>query len=161
MSLTTTHPLILVLCAVIGSGAVTSLVSWLLRRIGQRRNLEQAIAESATIRRLELEIYRQSLFLPTTSRMRHEHQLDAGKAYTERGGNGLATCAASSSKTITGTGSTPTTGTTDHTTHRITEEQQNRPISQQIISPMRRHRIGAFLIKRTKACPRPDTDYSP
>lgn len=87
-SLTTTHPLILVLCAVIGSGAVTSLVSWLLRRIGQRRNLEQAIAESAAIRRLELEIYRQSLFLPTTSRMRHEHQLDAGKAYMERGGNG-------------------------------------------------------------------------
>ena len=77
-SLTTTHPLMLVLCAVIGSGAVTSLVSWLLRRIGQRRNLEQAIAESAAIRRLELEIYRQSLFLPTTSRMRHEHQLDAG-----------------------------------------------------------------------------------
>lgn len=40
------------------------------------------------IRRLELEIYRQSLFLPTTSRMQHEHQLDAGKAYTELGGNG-------------------------------------------------------------------------
>ena len=89
-SLTTTHPLILVLCTVIGSGAVTSLVSWLLRRIDQRRNLEQAIAESATIRRLELEIYRQSLFLPTTSRMQHEHQLDAGKAYIERGGNGPA-----------------------------------------------------------------------
>ncbi|WP_239659210.1 hypothetical protein [Alloscardovia omnicolens] len=50
---------------------------------------KQAIAESATIRRLELEIYRQSLFLPTTSRMQHEHQLDAaGKAYVERGGNG-------------------------------------------------------------------------
>lgn len=49
---------------------------------------EQAIAESATIRRLKLEIYRQSLFLPTTSRMQHEHQLDAGKAYVKRGGNG-------------------------------------------------------------------------
>ena len=117
MSLTTTHPLILILCTVIGSGAVTSLVSWLLRRIDQRRNLEQAIAESATIRRLELEIYRQSLFLPTTSRMQHEHQLDAGKAYTELGGTGPVTCAASNSKTTTGTGSTPTTGTTDHTTH--------------------------------------------
>ena len=112
MSLTTTHPLILILCTVIGSGAVTSLVSWLLRRIDQRRNLEQAIAESATIRRLELEIYRQSLFLPTTSRMQHEHQLDAGSAAT-----GPVTCAASNSKTTTGTGSTPTTGTTDHTTH--------------------------------------------
>ncbi|TPF95269.1 hypothetical protein [Bifidobacterium sp. UTBIF-78] len=88
MNPTTTQPLVLVVCAVIGSGAVTSLVSWLLRRIDQRRNLEQAIAESATIRRLELEIYRQSLFLPTTSRMQHEHQLDAGKAYTDRGGNG-------------------------------------------------------------------------
>ena len=76
MSLTSTHPLILILCTVIGSGAVTSLVSWLLRRIDQRRNLEQAIAESATIRRLELEIYRQSLFLPTTSRMQHEQQLE-------------------------------------------------------------------------------------
>ncbi len=88
MSLANVHPAILLLSAVISSGAVTTLVTWLLRRIDQRRDMERAIAESATIRRLELEIYRQSLFLPTTSRMQHEHQLDAGKAYVERGGNG-------------------------------------------------------------------------
>ena len=80
---TTTHPLILIVCAVI-----TSFVSWLLRRIDQRKDLEQAIETSPTIQRLELEIYRQSLFLPTMSRMQHEHQLDAGKAYTKHGGNG-------------------------------------------------------------------------
>ena len=83
-----THPLILIICAVIGIGAITTLVSWLLRRLDQRRDLERAIEASPTIRRLELEIYRQSLFLPTMSRMQHEHQLDAGKAYTEHGGNG-------------------------------------------------------------------------
>lgn len=83
-----THPLILILCAFIGSGAIASLVSWLLRRIDQRKDLEHAIEASPAIRRLELEIYRQSLFLPTMSRMQHEHQLDAGKAYTEHGGNG-------------------------------------------------------------------------
>lgn len=83
-----THPLILIVCAVIGSGAVTSLVSWLLRKLDQRKDLEQAIESSPAIRRLELEIYRQSLFLPTMSRMQHEHQLDAGEAYTEHGGNG-------------------------------------------------------------------------
>lgn len=77
-----------IVCTILGSGTLTTLVTWLLRRIDQRKDMEQAIAESATIRRLELEIYRQSLFLPTTSCMQHEHQLDAGKAYVERGGNG-------------------------------------------------------------------------
>ena len=80
MSVANAHPLILIVCAVIGSGAITSLVSWLLRKLDQRRDLERAIEASPTIRRLELEIYRQSLFLPTMSRMQHEHQLDAGKA---------------------------------------------------------------------------------
>ena len=79
---------ILIVCTILGSGTLTTLVTWLLRRIDQRKDTEQAIADSATIRRLELEIYRQSLFLPTTSRMQHEHQLDAGKAYVEHGGNG-------------------------------------------------------------------------
>lgn len=88
MNAMSTHPLVPILCAVIGSGAVTSIVSWLLRKLDQRRDLERVIEASPTIRRLELEIYRQSLFLPTGSRMQHEHQLDAGKAYTERGGNG-------------------------------------------------------------------------
>ncbi|NMM93493.1 hypothetical protein [Bifidobacterium oedipodis] len=82
------HPIILIVCAVIGSGAVTSLVSWLLRRLDQRRDMERAIADSPTIRRLELEIYRQSLFQSTTNRMQHEHQLDAGREYTRLGGNG-------------------------------------------------------------------------
>ncbi|MCH9275683.1 hypothetical protein JS533_005265 [Bifidobacterium amazonense] len=88
MNLTTTHPLILIVCTVIGSGAATTFVTWLLSRLDSRKDMEQAIAESTTIRRLELEIYRQSLFLPTMSRMQHEHQLDAGRAYVERGGNG-------------------------------------------------------------------------
>ena len=69
MSVANAHPLILIVCAVIGSGAITSLVSWLLRKLDQRRDLERAIEASPTIRRLELEIYRQSLFLPTMSRM--------------------------------------------------------------------------------------------
>jgi len=80
--------LIVILCAIIGSGALTAITTWILRRIDQHYNLEQAIAGSATIRQLELEIYRQSLFQPTTSRMQHEHQLDAGREYTRLGGNG-------------------------------------------------------------------------
>ncbi|WP_271724141.1 hypothetical protein [Bifidobacterium bifidum] len=43
----------MILCAVIGSGAVTALDSWLLRRLDQRKDMEQAIAESSTIRRLD------------------------------------------------------------------------------------------------------------
>ena len=54
----------------------------------QANEREKIIGHGSAMRRLELEIYRQSLFLPTTSRMQHEHQLDAGKAYVERGGNG-------------------------------------------------------------------------
>jgi len=46
------HPLILILCAFIGSGAIASLVSWLLRRIDQRKDLEHAIEASPAIRRL-------------------------------------------------------------------------------------------------------------
>lgn len=64
MNAMSTHPLVLILCAVIGSGSVATLVSWLLRKLDQHRDLERAIEVSPTIRRLELEIYRQSLFLP-------------------------------------------------------------------------------------------------
>lgn len=83
-----TQSLVMIACAVIGSGAVTSLTSWLLRRIDRHRDLEHVIESSPTIRRLELEIYRQSLFQSTGSRGQHECQLDAGRQYTRLGGNG-------------------------------------------------------------------------
>lgn len=74
----------------LGPGVATVIVQRLFRKYDQRQNdhLEQAIAASPTIRRLELEIQRQALFQPTLSRIQHEHQLDAGRAYTRLVGNG-------------------------------------------------------------------------
>lgn len=74
--------------SIIGSGAFTACVSWLIRRLDARRDIEASIAESPTIRRLELEIYRQTLFLPTLDRTQHEHQLEVGRQYVSLGGNG-------------------------------------------------------------------------
>lgn len=77
-----------ILVAVLGSGALTTLTSWLLHRADRRDDLEKALRDSPTIRRIELELFRQTLFLPTTDRAAHEHQLEAGREYLALGGNG-------------------------------------------------------------------------
>lgn len=77
-----------IIVAVLGSGALTTLTSWLLHRADRRDDLERALAESPTIRRLELELYRQTLFMDTTNRAEQEHQLEVGKEYLKLGGNG-------------------------------------------------------------------------
>lgn len=77
-----------IIVAVLGSGALTTLTSWLLHRADRRDDLERALRDSPTIRQIELELFRQTLFLPTTDRAMHEHQLEAGKTYLELGGNG-------------------------------------------------------------------------
>lgn len=76
--------IVTVVCAVIGSGSITAVTNWLLNRFDH----EKAIAKSPTIRRLELELYRQTLFMPTTDRTMQEHQLEVGAKYLELGGNG-------------------------------------------------------------------------
>ena len=76
--------LITIACAIVGSGSVTAVTSWPLNQFDH----EKAIAKSPTIRRLELELYRQTLFMPTTDRTMHEHQLEVGERYIQLGGNG-------------------------------------------------------------------------
>ena len=73
-----------------GGGILVPVVQHLLKRQDQstRRMMEDAIGDSPTIRRLELEIYRQTLFRDPASRVEAEHQLDVGRQYLELGGNG-------------------------------------------------------------------------
>lgn len=79
-----------VVAAVIGSGAAQTAVSWALGRAGGREQdrVEQAIEHSPTIREIQLELDRQTLFAEPKSRAEHEHQLDVGAAYIRLGGNG-------------------------------------------------------------------------
>lgn len=74
----------------LGGGILVPVVQHMLKRQDQstRRMMEDAIGDSPTIRRLELEIYRQSLFRDPASRVEAEHQLDVGRQYLELGGNG-------------------------------------------------------------------------
>lgn len=83
--------IVTLITGVIGSSAMTAFVQWLIRRYDEHhgKGLERVIATSPTIRRLELEIYRQTLFLPTSNRVQHEHQLEVGKTYIDLGGNGV------------------------------------------------------------------------
>ena len=76
--------------SLLGGGILVPIVQHLLRRQdGQtRRMVEDAIGDSPTIRRLELEIYRQTLFRDPSSRAEAEHQLDVGRQYLALGGNG-------------------------------------------------------------------------
>lgn len=105
-----------ILIAVIGSGASGTLIAWMLARIDRkdrlltRDDLDQALAESTILKdvqskldrdyqRLEeserdrhsikLAILRLELFAHTRSRTQHERQLEAGKEYIDKGGNGL------------------------------------------------------------------------
>lgn len=79
-----------VAAAVIGSGAAQTAVSWALRRADgkEHERIEQAIEASPTIREIQLELDRQTLFAEPRSRAEHEHQLDVGEAYLKLGGNG-------------------------------------------------------------------------
>lgn len=79
-----------VAAAVVGSGAAQTAVSWALGRAGGREQdrVEQAIENSPTIREIQLELDRQTLFAEPRSRAEHEHQLDVGEAYLRLGGNG-------------------------------------------------------------------------
>lgn len=73
-----------------GGGILVPVVQHMLKKQDQstRRMMEDAIGDSPTIRRLELEIYRQTLFRDPTSRVEAEHQLDVGRQYIQLGGNG-------------------------------------------------------------------------
>lgn len=79
-----------VAAAVIGSGAAQTAVSWALGRAGgkEQEHIEQAIESSPTIREIQLELDRQTLFAEPKSRAEHEHQLDVGETYLKLGGNG-------------------------------------------------------------------------
>lgn len=80
---------LLVLATLIGSGGVTAIITAIIPRIhAPRRWISAAIAADPTIKKLELEIFRQTLFMPTTDRAQHEHQLEAGREYLRLGGNG-------------------------------------------------------------------------
>lgn len=74
----------------LGGGILVPVVQHMLKRQDQsaRRMMEDAIGDSPTIRRLELEIYRQTLFRDPASRVEAGHQLDVGRQYLELGGNG-------------------------------------------------------------------------
>lgn len=79
-----------IICAILGPGVMAVFVQWLLSKRDRKQSmeLEKTLESSPNIKRLELEIYRQTLFLPTHSRMQHENQLDAGREYMRLGGNG-------------------------------------------------------------------------
>lgn len=79
-----------VAAAVVGSGAAQTAVTWVLGRAGgkEQDRVERAIEASPTIRAIQLELDRQTLFAEPKSRAEHEHQLNVGEAYLKLGGNG-------------------------------------------------------------------------
>lgn len=79
-----------VFAAFLGSGAVQTVTAWFLRNrdTTDAERLEKAIEDSPTIRGIQLELDRQTLFAEPRSRTEHEHQLDVGEAYLKLGGNG-------------------------------------------------------------------------
>lgn len=76
--------------AVLGSSATNTAMAWLLGKLNDHggERIEQAIERSPTIREIQLELDRQTLFAEPRSRAEHEHQLDVGEAYLKLGGNG-------------------------------------------------------------------------
>ncbi len=85
-----TETILTLACSLLGPGVVAVMVQWALSKRDQRRErrIERLIEQSPAIKRLELELYRQTLFQTTGSRAQHECQLDAGREYTRLGGNG-------------------------------------------------------------------------
>lgn len=100
---------VVILTAVIGSGASGTLIAWALNHIDRRNrlltkdDLDKALSDSPIIREIltkldrdwnrlnqfELNQLRAELFAHTRSRTQHERQLEAGKEYMSKGGNGL------------------------------------------------------------------------
>ena len=98
-----------ILTAVIGSGASGTLVAWVLNHLDRkdrlltRDDLDKALEGSSVIKEIlvkldrdwarlnqfELNQLRAELFAHTRSRTQHERQLEAGKEYVSKGGNGL------------------------------------------------------------------------
>ena len=85
-----TETILTLACSLLGPGVVAVTVQWALSKRDklQDKQLVQFIEQSPTIKRLELEVYRQTLFQTTGTRSQHECQLDAGLEYTRLGGNG-------------------------------------------------------------------------
>ncbi|KFI92418.1 hypothetical protein BISA_0818 [Bifidobacterium saguini DSM 23967] len=106
---------VVIVTAVIGSGATGTITAWVLERVSKRDmtitrdELDAALADSSTIRDLQskldrdyerlesserdrrelrLDVLRLELFNHTGSRTQHERQLEAGKEYIDLGGNG-------------------------------------------------------------------------
>ncbi|KFI92180.1 hypothetical protein BISA_0576 [Bifidobacterium saguini DSM 23967] len=106
---------VVIVTAVIGSGATGTITAWVLERVSKRDmtitrdELDAALADSSTIRDLQskldrdyerlesserdrrelrLDVLRLELFNHTRSRNQHERQLEAGKEYIDLGGNG-------------------------------------------------------------------------
>lgn len=105
-----------ILIGVFSGGATVPVVTWLLARIDRkdrlltRDDLDKALEESRILkdvqskldrdyqrleeserdrRGIKLAILRLELFAHTRSRTQHERQLEAGKEYIDKGGNGL------------------------------------------------------------------------
>ena len=105
-----------ILIGVFSGGASVPVVTWLLARIDRkdrlltRDDLDKALEESRILkdvqskldrdyqrleeserdrRGIKLAILRLELFAHTRSRTQHERQLEAGKEYVDKGGNGL------------------------------------------------------------------------
>lgn len=105
-----------ILIGVFSGGATVPVVTWLLARIDRkdrlltRDDLDKALEESRILkdvqskldrdyqrleeserdrRGIKLAILRLELFAHTRSRNQHERQLEAGKEYVDKGGNGL------------------------------------------------------------------------
>ena len=105
-----------ILIGVFSGGATVPVVTWMLARIDRkdrlltRDDLDKALEESRILkdvqskldrdyqrleeserdrRGIKLAILRLELFAHTRSRTQHERQLEAGKEYIDKGGNGL------------------------------------------------------------------------
>lgn len=101
--------IVTILSSIFGGGMGVSLITWILKRIDRhdhlltREDLDKALAESPVIQEIiaklendyqrfneiERNQLRSVLFEHTRSRLQHERQLEAGRDYLTKGGNGL------------------------------------------------------------------------
>lgn len=101
--------IVTILSSIFGGGMGVSLITWILKRIDRhdhlltRDDLDKALAESPVIQEIiaklendyqrfneiERNQLRSVLFEHTRSRLQHERQLEAGRDYLTKGGNGL------------------------------------------------------------------------
>lgn len=98
-----------IIVAIIGSSGMATITAWAVNRLDRkdrtltRDDLDKALQEAPIIREIlgklendyrrfneiELNQLRSELFAHTRSRTQHERQLEAGREYIDRGGNGL------------------------------------------------------------------------